>query len=140
MNAPLFIAKRYLFSKKSVNAINIISGISTLGVLVGSAALVVILSVFNGFELLILNMYGAFTPEMRIEPAQGKSFLMSSSLEKKLKSDPRVLHYSEVLQDKVLLKYGQNQYIATLKGEAPSATRADRSDSLIVDGVYKLQD
>jgi len=134
MNTPLFIAKRYLFSKKSVNAINIISGISTLGVLVGSAALIIILSVFNGFEMLILNMYSAFTPEMRVEPAQGKSFVTDSLLARKLNSDPRVLHYSEILQEKVLLRYGQNQYIAVLKGEVPDAKKSAISDSLINEG------
>ncbi len=140
MNTPLFIAKRYLFSKKSVNAINIISGISTLGVLVGSAALIIILSVFNGFEMLILNMYSAFTPEMRIEPAQGKSFVPDSLLDRTLKSDPRVLHYTEILQEKVLLRYGQNQYIAVLKGEAPNSMQSAISDSLINEGEYKLKD
>lgn len=140
MNTPLFIAKRYLFSKKSVNAINIISGISTLGVLVGSAALIIILSVFNGFEMLILNMYSAFTPEMRIEPAQGKSFVPDSLLDRTLKSDPRVLHYTEILQEKVLLRYGQNQYIAVLKGEAPNSMQSAISDSLINEGEYKLRD
>jgi len=140
MNTPIFIAKRYLFSKKSINAINIISSISTLGVLVGSAALIIILSVFNGFEMLILNMYSAFTPEMRIEPAQGKSFVPDSLLDRALKSDPRVLHYTEVLQEKVLLRYGQNQYIAVLKGEAPNSMQSAISDSLINEGVYKLKD
>jgi len=139
MNTPLFIAKRYLFSKKSVNAINIISGISTLGVLVGSAALIIILSVFNGFEVLILNMYSTFTPEMRIEPAQGKSFVTDSLVDNNLKSDPRVLHYTEILQEKVLLRYGQNQYIAVLKGETLDSMKTSISDSLINEGEYKLK-
>lgn len=116
MNTPLFIAKRYLFSKKSVNAINIISGISTLGVFIGSAALIIILSVFNGFERLILNMFSSLSPELRIEPTNGKLFHLDSLTNDKLKSDPRVLHYSEVLQEKVLLRYGQNQFIGTLRG------------------------
>ena len=140
MNTPLFIARRYLFSKKSVNAINIISGISTLGVLVGSAALIVILSVFNGFELLILNMYGSFTPEIRIEPSLGKSFVLDSELEKRLKKDPRILYYNEVLQEKVLLRYGRNQHIATLKGELPGVIPSAVSDSLMNEGTYLLQE
>lgn len=139
MNTPLFIARRYLFSKKSVNAINIISGISTLGVLVGSAALIIILSVFNGFELLILNMYGSFTPEIRIEPSLGKSFVLDANLEKRLKDDPRILYYNEVLQERVLLRYGRNQHIATLKGQLPTAMPADVTDSLINEGRFLLQ-
>lgn len=137
MNTPLFIARRYLFSKKSVNAINIISGISMLGVFVGSAALIIILSIFNGFELLIVNMYSAFTPELRIEPARGKSFVLDASQETRLRSDPRVLYYTDVLQEKVLLRYGSNQYIATLKGHSEMGNFR-LADSLIQFGQYKL--
>lgn len=116
MNTPFFIAKRYLFSKKSVNAINIISGISTLGVFIGSAALIIILSVFNGFEQLILNMFSALSSDLRIEPASGKFFQANSEIKAQLNKDSRVLHYSEVLQERVLLRYGSNQFIAVLKG------------------------
>lgn len=139
MNTPLFIARRYLFSKKSVNAINIISGISMLGVFVGSAALIIILSIFNGFELLIVNMYSAFSPELRIEPTRGKSFILNDSLEAELRSDPRVLHYSDVLQEKVLLRYGGNQYIATLKGQS-EMNDFSLADSVIQFGQYRLTD
>src|SRR5690606_27874290 len=72
MKLSLFFAKRYLFSKKSVNAINIISTISVVGVLVSSAALVIVLSFYNGMENLILSLYSTFAPELRIEPAKGK--------------------------------------------------------------------
>ena len=138
MNTPLFIAKRYLFSKKSVNAINIISGISTLGVLVGSAALVIILSVFNGFEQLILNMFSVLSPELRIEPAQGKLFDPKTIDRLELKQDPSVLHYSEVLQEKVLLRYGENQYIATLKGMDLDEDKSKGLSSLIEYGSDSL--
>ena len=70
------IARRYLFSKKSHNAINIISGISATGVAIGTMALVVVLSVFNGFESLIAGMYSAFDPDLKITLVQGKSFDM----------------------------------------------------------------
>lgn len=139
MNTPVFIARRYLFSKKSVNAINIISGISMLGVFVGSAALIIILSIFNGFELLIVNMYSAFTPELRIEPSRGKSFIFDGAKETQLRSDPRVLHYTDVLQEKVLLRYGSNQYIATLKGLS-EISDVRLADSLVQFGQYKLSD
>src|SRR5690606_38668382 len=94
MNTPLFIAKRYLFSKKSVHAINIISGISAFGVLVGTAALIIILSAFNGLERMILTMYSTFTPELRIEPATGKFFHIDSVDQKWLKDNPKVLYYA----------------------------------------------
>lgn len=140
MNTPLFIAKRYLFSKKSVNAINIISGISMLGVLVGSAALVIILSVFNGFEHIILNMYSAFTPELRIEPRQGKSFAFENDLKERLENEDGIAYYTEVLQEKVLLRYGQNQYIANLKGENARELPASVADTLLFQGKFLLED
>ncbi len=139
MNTPLFIAKRYLFSKKSVNAINIISSISMLGVLIGSAALVIILSVFNGFELLILNMYSSFTPELRLEPKQGKSFEFDSELEELLSRQRGVAYYTEVLQEKVLVRYGQNQYIANLKGEKIRSIPPNIADSLLFQGDFILK-
>jgi lipoprotein-releasing system permease protein len=79
LNTARYIAKRYLFSKKSVNAIHIISGISMLGVLVGSAALIIILSVFNGFEGLILSMYNNLGPDLEITPAHAKHFNPNNS-------------------------------------------------------------
>src|SRR5690554_934078 len=139
MNTPLFIAKRYLFSKKSVNAINIISGISTLGVLIGSAALIIILSVFNGFERLILNMFSVLSPELRIEPSSGKLFHPDSLDRNNLKSDPRVVHYSEVLQEKVLLRLGQNQFIGTIRGVSSENNVSDKLGDLIEFGNDVLQ-
>lgn len=139
MNTPLFIAKRYLFSKKSVNAINIISGISTLGVLVGSAALVIILSVFNGFEHLILNMFSVLSPELRIEPSAGKLFNPNSISREDIKKDPRVLHYADILQEKVLLRYGENQYIGTLKGLGGSDSQPAKLHDLLAFGHDTLQ-
>ena len=74
MNLPLYIAKRYLISKKSRNAINIISGISILGVSVGAFSLIIILSVFNGFDGLIKKLFSSFDPELKIELVEGKTF------------------------------------------------------------------
>lgn len=74
MNLALYFAKRYLFSKKSTNAINIISAISMVGVLIGTAALIIILSVFNGFEVIVLSLYNKFTPDIKVEIAKGKTF------------------------------------------------------------------
>ena len=139
MNTPLFIAKRYLFSKKSINAINIISGISTLGVLIGSAALIIILSVFNGFEKLILNMFSELSPELRIEPAKGKLFNFNSLDRDNIKNDPRVAYYAEVLQEKVLLRLGQNQFIATLRGVDRDPSKSDKLKGVIEFGNDSLQ-
>lgn len=139
MNTSYYIAKRYLFSKKSVNAINFISGISMLGVFVGSAALIIILSVFNGFENIVLTMYNTFSPELRIEPAEGKTFDPSDSRFLNLKNDKRFLNYTEVLEEKALVRYGDSQSIALIKGVSEGFMK-NRSglDSVISSGSFSL--
>lgn len=135
-HTPIYIAKRYLFSRKSINAINIISGISMAGVLVGSAALIIILSVFNGLEEMILKMYGDFAPQLRIEAKEGKSFSERALDTSVLEQDERVAHYTKVLQEKVLLRYGNNQFIGTLKGAEWHKGLYNTPDSLIQKGRF----
>jgi lipoprotein-releasing system permease protein len=115
LNTSIYIAKRYLFSKKQTHAINIISGISMLGVLVGSAALIIILSVFNGFEKVILKLYSNFTPELKIEPRLGKTFDPNTPYLAGLGRDVRVVSYTQVLQEKALIRYADRQFIGTVK-------------------------
>ena len=139
MNTALYFAKRYLFSKKTVNAVNIISGISVVGVLVSSASLIIILSFYNGLEKLIFSMYSAFTPELRIEPATGKGFVPDSALTAPLKGRVDIRTYQEVLQERVLLRYGDAQYIATIKGVSEGDLVAQRMDTLLQSGHFALQ-
>ena len=139
MNVALYFAKRYLRSKKTINAVNIISGISVVGVLVSSASLIVILSFYNGLENLIFSMYSAFTPELRIEPGEGKGFVADSVLADRIKKLPGVRTYREVLQEQVLLRYGDAQYIATLKGITSDRTLSQSMDTLLQDGRFVLQ-
>lgn len=138
MYTSFYIAKRYLFSKKSLNAINFISGISVLGVFVGSAALVIILSVFNGFENVVLSMYNTFTPEIRIEPSSGKAFDPGSALFTALRKDKRIENYTEVLQEKALLRYKGGQYIGMVKGVSNDFLKRQRLDSTLVEGSFTL--
>jgi lipoprotein-releasing system permease protein len=138
MNTAIYIAKRYLFSRKKVHAINIISGISMLGVFVGSAALIIILSAFNGLESTILSLYSNFTPELKIEPAEGKTFNPNTPYFKTLHHDPRVFSYTEVLQEKALIKYGDSQFIGTLEGVSDEFLRNKQLDSIIEDGSFTL--
>lgn len=138
MNLPYLFAKRYLFSKKSVNAINIISGISVVGVLVSSAALIILLSSFNGMENLILSMYSQFSPELKIEPNQGKLFDANDPNLVALKRNPNVIHYTAILEEKVLLQYDTRQYIGTIKGIETNAIDYKAKDSLIIAGNYNL--
>ena len=139
MNIALYFAKRYLFSKKTVNAVNIISGISVVGVLVSSASLIIILSFYNGLENLIFSMYSAFTPELRIEPAKGKGFVMDSTTSATLAKHAGVRAYREVLQERVLLRYGDAQYIATIKGMTIDDTLPQSMDTLLQDGHFALR-
>ena len=140
MNTSIYIAKRYLFSKKQTHAINIISGISMLGVLVGSAALIIILSVFNGFEKVILSMYSNFTPEIKIEPLQGKTFNPNTPYFKALGKDVRSVSYTQVLQEKALIRYGEKSFIGTIKGVSDDFLKNRQLDSTISWGSFTLND
>lgn len=140
MNTSIYIAKRYLFSKKQTHAINIISGISMLGVLVGSAALIIILSVFNGFEKVILKLYSNFTPELKIEPRLGKTFDPNTPYLAGLGRDVRVVSYTQVLQEKALIRYADRQFIGTVKGVSDDFFKGRTLDSTIEFGSFTLKD
>ncbi|WP_419802322.1 FtsX-like permease family protein [Mucilaginibacter sp.] len=140
MNTSAFIARRYLFSKKSTNAINIISGISMLGVLVGSAALVLILSVFNGIETSVLALYSSFTPDLKVLPAKGKTFDPRTLHLDSLRKLPNVLSITEVLEEKVLLRYGKGQFIGTVKGVSNDFLKNPSLDNTLQMGSFTLEE
>ena len=110
-----------------------------LGVFVGSAALIIILSVFNGFETLVLSMYNTFSPELRIEPASGKTFDPTAPEFGKIKQDERVMNYAEVLQEKALLRYGNGQFIGMVKGVSDGFLRGKNLDSTVLEGSFTLK-
>ncbi len=110
-----------------------------LGVFVGSAALVIILSVFNGFENVVLSMYNNFTPEIKIEPALGKTFDPGTTVFRELKKDKRIENYTEVLQEKALLRYGDAQYIGLVKGVSNNFFKRKDIDSTLVEGDFNLE-
>ena len=140
MNIALYIARRYLFSKKSTNAINIISGISTLGVFVGSAALIIILSVFNGFEQLVLSLYNSSSPDLKIYPAEGKTFDPNSEQFGEVKSRKDIISYTEVLQEKALIRYDNLQFIGQVKGVSDDFLKNPKIDSSLVEGEFLLRE
>jgi lipoprotein-releasing system permease protein len=140
LNTAAFIARRYLFSKKSTNAINIISGISMLGVLVGSAALILILSVFNGFETMIVSLYSSFTPELKVLPAKGKTFDPATLHLDQLRKIPGMLSVTEVLEEKVLFRYGKSQFIGSVKGVSDDFLKSPHLDSTVQLGSFTLKD
>lgn len=116
MNVPLYIARRYLFSKKSHNAINIISAISMCGVALATLALVCTLSVFNGFHDLISSFFTHFDPDVKIETVKGKSFVPDSSLVAAIGAVPGVEVVSMTFEDNAMAKYKNQQAMVTIKG------------------------
>lgn len=142
MNLALYIARRYLFAKKSHNAINIISMISVCSVAVATIALVCVLSAFNGFSDLVASMFNSFDPELKITPAQGKVFDPDTDAIRRVRSLPEIEVCTEVLQDNILLRYntqqgepyGARQEIAVAKGVSDEFLQMIAIDSLLIDG------
>jgi len=134
------IARRYLFSKKSHNAINIISGISATGVGVGTMALVCVLSVFNGFESLISDMFSSFDPDLKITLTQGKTFDISSPKFKELHNMKSVACFTEVVEQNALLRFKDKQMPAIIKGVSSDFEKMTRIDSIMYDGKFQLYD
>lgn len=139
MNTALYIARRYLFAKKSTNAINIISTISVLGVFVGSAALIIILSVFNGFEEVVLKMFNTITPHLVIAPAKGKTFDPNTACFRQLKSNKGIYSYTEVLSENALLRYHDKQSVGLVKGVSTAYLKNKSLDSITIQGKFVIQ-
>ena len=135
MNFPFFIAKRYFSTQKSSNFVHIISWVSLFGVAIGTAALIVVLSVFNGFEDLVLSMYNAFDPHLKITATEGKVFNPDDANALVLTFD-EIENSALVLEEKVLLKYQEKEYIATAKGVSEAYYQMTNFDSLLIDGEY----
>ena len=134
MSFPFYIASRYLVSKKSRNAINIISIISIAGVAVGTAALIIVLSVFNGFEDLLTRLNNSFDPDIKVLPASGKTFVPDASFESALNDCDLVSTISYTLEENALLQYNDKQVIATVKGVDDNFFRITGLDSMVVRG------
>ena len=129
-----------MFSKKSHNAINIISGISASGVAIGTMALVCVLSVFNGFESLISDMFSAFDPDLKITLSQGKTFDMNSPELGQVRKLKSVAYFTEVIEENVLLQFKDKQMPATLKGVSDDFQKMTRIDSIMYDGKFMFYD
>ncbi len=116
VNLPWFIAGRYLFAKKSHNVINIISAISAIGMAIGTAALIIILSVYNGFDELVKSTLSNVEPDILVSPAKGKVFTPDESVLQSLRDDPSIKECYLVLQENVFVDYEEHQGIAKAKG------------------------
>ncbi|HEY8366166.1 MAG TPA: FtsX-like permease family protein [Bacteroidia bacterium] len=134
MRATLFIALRYLFSKKSRNIINLISFISGLAVFVVSAALVIVLSAFNGLEGLVLEIFNTLDPTIKVVAKEGKSFPDDTLLIENLNNIPGVKSASRVIEENALFMYGEKQYIGKLKAVDPNWAGLDKIEPYMIDG------
>jgi lipoprotein-releasing system permease protein len=135
----LYIAKRYLFAKKSRNAINIISSVSVAGVATGTMALIIILSVFNGLEKLVTTIFNTFDPDIRITAAEGKTFAADPAKLKLLSNINGVSCYSLTIEENALLKYEEKQFIATIKGVDENYARVSNIDSSMWEGKFMMK-
>lgn len=138
MNLSLFLAKRYLFSKKKHSSINIMSMISLVGVAVGAMALVVVLSVYNGFDSYIRSMYSTFDPELKITPVEGKVFNYDDALKHKIFAVKGIKSVSRTLEENALVKYADKQQIVTIKGVDSCYQSVVGIDSMLAVGRFNL--
>jgi len=134
----LFFAWRYLFSKKKHNIINIISIISTIGIMVSTASLVIVLSVFNGLEDLVTNSFNQFNPDYVITPKQGKSFSIQDIDIEKIKDIPGVFAVEEIVSDLALITINNKQVLTHIKGVSNTYPQNLGLDTLIYDGTFSL--
>lgn len=139
MNFPFYIARRYLFSKKSTHAINVISGVSVVGVAVATMALVVTLSVFNGFHDLVASLFTAFDPQLKVTPAVGKTAPADDPVLTRIRHLPEVEVATETVEDMALAIYGDRQAMVTIKGVDDNFDSLTHIREILVgEGEYEL--
>ena len=131
MNVPFYIARRYLFSKKSHNAINVISGVSVCGVALATMALVCTLSVFNGFQDLVATFFTAFDPELKITAVNGKVFDPTDERFHSLRTMPEIAVFSESLEDNAMVQYNGKQTMVVIKGVEDNFSQLTAIDSIL---------
>jgi lipoprotein-releasing system permease protein len=141
VNFPVYIAKRYLFSKKSHNAINIISAISVCGVALATLALVCTLSVFNGFQDMVASFFTAFDPQIKITVAHGKTFDTKDERIQKIRSLKDVAVFTETLEENAMVQYKGRQAMAVIKGVQDNFEELTKIDSILYgNGRFMLHD
>lgn len=139
MNFPFFIARRYLFSKKSTHVINVISSISVIGVAVATMALVIVLSVFNGFHDLVASLFTSFDPQLKVVPVEGKTAPTDDPILTKIRLLPQVDVATETVEDQALAIYNDHQAMVKIKGVDDNfAELSHITDILYGDGSFSL--
>jgi lipoprotein-releasing system permease protein len=139
VNVPFSIAKRYLFSPKNRSAINIISAIAALGVLIGSLAMIIVLSAFNGLETLVADLYTSVDPDIRISPAKGKTFDLDSAQYAEIAQWPEIAATSPTLEETVFLQFEDQQTIVSIRGINPSYLPNLGLDTHLIEGSFALE-
>lgn len=141
MNLPFYIARRYLFSKKKHNAINIISAISVCGVALATLALVCTLSVFNGFQDMVAGLFTAFDPELKITIREGKVFDGQDERIRAIRTLPEVSVFTETLEENAMVQYKDRQTMAVIKGVEDNFEDLTAIDSILYGaGDFLLHD
>ncbi len=139
MNFSLYIARRYLFSKKGTNVINVISGISVVGVMIATMAMVVVLSVFNGFSDLVATFFTSFDPQLKVVPTEGKTCAADHPVLVEIKQMDEVAVTSETVEDQALAIYGDRQAMVMLKGVDDNFTRLTNINNICYgEGEFSL--
>ena len=139
MNFPFFIARRYLFSKKSTHVINVISGISVIGVAVATMALVVTLSVFNGFHDLVATFFTSFDPQLKVMPAEGKTVAADDPILTQIRQLPEIEVATECVEDQALAVYHGRQAMVVVKGVEDNFSQLTHINEILVgDGEFSL--
>ncbi|MEZ4775964.1 MAG: ABC transporter permease [Bacteroidia bacterium] len=139
MNLSFYIARRYLFSKKSSNAINVITWVSMAGIGVGTAALILVLSVFNGLTTFIEGLFAAMDPDIKIVAARGQVFEHSDDIYRKLSEHPEVVAITRTIEGRVWLEYVDNQTYGTIKGVEEDFLSVNRVDTFVYAGEYNFK-
>jgi lipoprotein-releasing system permease protein len=140
MNFSFWVARRYLFSRSKINAINIITGISVFGLTLGAAALILVLSVFNGFEDLITSMYSNFDPDIKVTVLQGKTFQYDESLQLGLEDIEGIEFVSATLEEVAFFDYKDKQDVGILKGVDSQFHRITNIDMAVREGYYHFHE
>ena len=135
-----FFAWRYFNAKKSTNAINIIAWISIAAITFGTAVLILVLSVFNGFEGLVKSLYSSFYTDLKIFPVQGKVLTLSEDQIKKIKSIKGIKDISMLVEEKALLQNGPYQSIVSLKGVDSNYQNVSGVSQNLINGTFELGD
>jgi lipoprotein-releasing system permease protein len=136
LNFPLYIAKRYLFSRSSNNTINIITAIATLGVIIGTMALFIVLSGFSGLKTFSLNFLNTSDPDIKITSVKGKTLLFTDEIQSKIAAETGIAHYTSVIEERVFLEFKGKTHLAYVKGVEDNFVKINSIHDKLVDGEW----